>query len=86
MGTKVRIDKELEIYYEDYDKGDVIIFIPGLTCTTEFFVNNLEALAEKKIVSFLTTLAARVIPAPANQETILLSAAAISLHLSMRWN
>ena len=46
MGNKIQIDKDLEIYYEDYGEGDAIIFIPGLTCTTEFFVNNLEALAD----------------------------------------
>ena len=39
--AKIRLDKDVEIYYEDYGKGDAVIFIPGLTCTTEFFKNNL---------------------------------------------
>ena len=53
MGARIQIDKDLEIYYEDYGKGDAIIFIPGLTCTTEFFVNNLDVLADNnRIISY----------------------------------
>ncbi|MFT5350552.1 MAG: non-heme chloroperoxidase [Gammaproteobacteria bacterium] len=50
---KVQIDKEIDIYYEDHGKGDALIFIPGLTCTTEFFRNNLNILAaDKRIIAY----------------------------------
>ena len=45
MAAKIRIEKDVELYYEDYGQGDTVIFIPGLTFTTEFFAHNLETLA-----------------------------------------
>jgi pimeloyl-ACP methyl ester carboxylesterase len=44
--NRINIEKDIELYYEDYGEGEVIIFIPGLTCTTEFFEHNLEALSD----------------------------------------
>ena len=45
MGKRINVSDDLELYYKDYGSGEVIIFIPGWTCTTEFFRNNFEALA-----------------------------------------
>lgn len=47
MSNKVNIGNGIELYFEDYGKGDAIIFIPGLTCTTEFFEHNLEILSDR---------------------------------------
>ncbi len=53
MSNKIEIEEGIEIYYEDYGKGDPIIFIPGLTCTTEFFQHNLEVLADNnRVISY----------------------------------
>lgn len=50
MTAKVKISTGIELYYEDYGKGDPVLFIPGLTCTTEFFEHNLQALADNNRV------------------------------------
>ena len=42
---RIDVGKGVELYYEEYGKGQVILFIPGLTCTTEFFEKNLKVLA-----------------------------------------
>lgn len=53
MHGKIEIEDGVEIYYEDYGQGDPLVFIPGLTCTTEFFQHNLEALAaNNRIISY----------------------------------
>jgi len=53
MPSKVTIEDEVQLYYEDFGKGDPVIFIPGLTCTTEFFEHNLEVLADNnRIISY----------------------------------
>lgn len=53
MSGKIQIEEEVELFYEDYGKGDTVIFIPGLTCTTEFFKYNLEVLANNnRIISY----------------------------------
>ena len=46
MGNKIEISPGVQLYYEDKGTGDPIIFIPGWTCTTEFFEHNLDKLAE----------------------------------------
>ncbi len=45
MGKHLALDNGLEIHYEDRGEGNTIIFVPGLTCTTEFFINNLDEIA-----------------------------------------
>ncbi|NKB38573.1 MAG: alpha/beta fold hydrolase [Gammaproteobacteria bacterium] len=45
LSGRVDVGKGVELYYEEYGKGKPILFIPGLTCTTEFFEKNLEVLA-----------------------------------------
>ena len=47
---KIDVGKGVELYYEDYGKGEPILIIPGLTCTTEFFEKNLETLASQNRV------------------------------------
>ncbi len=46
MGNKISIADGLELYYEDQGSGQVVIFIPGWTCTTEFFQHNLGMIAQ----------------------------------------
>lgn len=46
MANKIEVSAGLELFYEDKGSGSPIIFIPGWTCTTEFFEHNLDALAE----------------------------------------
>ena len=45
MQKKVKISTDIELFYEEYGEGTPLLFIPGLTCTTEFFQHNLEALS-----------------------------------------
>lgn len=45
-GKTIRVSPDLELYYEDRGQGPVLVIVPGLTCTTEFFVNNLDELAK----------------------------------------
>ncbi|MBT7951253.1 MAG: alpha/beta hydrolase, partial [Gammaproteobacteria bacterium] len=47
MPNKIDLGNGIELYFEDYGKGDAILFIPGLTCTTEFFEHNLETLSDR---------------------------------------
>lgn len=53
MSKRVNIGKDLELNYEDYGQGDTVVFIPGLTCTSKFFENNLQALAaNNRVISY----------------------------------
>ena len=53
MGKHLVLGDGLDIHYEDHGEGDTIIFIPGLTCTTEFFVHNLEEIAAHyRVISY----------------------------------
>ena len=53
MGKHLVLGNGLDIHYEDRGEGDTIIFIPGLTCTTEFFVHNLEEIAAHyRVISY----------------------------------
>lgn len=45
MGQMLQLGNGIELYYEDRGRGEVLLLIPGLTCTTEFFNNNLDILA-----------------------------------------
>lgn len=46
MTHTVTIMDEVNLFYEDKGSGDPVIFIPGWTCTTEFFQHNLDAVAK----------------------------------------
>lgn len=53
MKGSVKLEDGCELFYEDYGEGDAVLFIPGLTCTTEFFEHNLQALADdRRILSY----------------------------------
>jgi non-heme chloroperoxidase len=53
MGNTVKISDELELYYEDQGSGDPVIFIPGWTCTTDFFQHNLNVVAQNyRVISY----------------------------------
>ena len=46
MGNQLEISESLQLHYLDKGKGQPLVFIPGWTCTTEFFCNNLDELAK----------------------------------------
>ena len=53
MSGKIALADDLELNFEDRGSGEAIILIPGLTCTTRFFINNLDALAQHyRVISY----------------------------------
>ena len=53
MEKNLHLANGLRVNYIDRGKGEVLILIPGLTCTTTFFRHNLEALAQHyRVISY----------------------------------
>ena len=53
MGRRLTLGNGLEINFDERGNGDVVILVPGLTCTTRFFVNNIDVIAEKyRVISY----------------------------------